>query len=143
MIRVLAIGKMKEKRLSALTDDFITRASKWCPIEVVELKDSNKDKEGEAILRKLDSFSPGLIITMDEHGKNPTSRGVAEILSQHRSLTFIIGGPDGLSDPVRNRADRELSLSKMTFTHETARFLLAEQIYRGLSINNGHSYHRD
>ena len=143
MIRILAIGKMKEKRLSALTDDFVTRAKKWCPIEVIELKDSNKDKEGEAILRKLDSFSPSRIIAMDEHGNNPTSRNVAVILSQNRSLTFVIGGPDGLSESVRSRADGELSLSKMTFTHETARFLLAEQIYRGLSINNGHSYHRD
>jgi 23S rRNA (pseudouridine1915-N3)-methyltransferase len=143
MIRIIAIGKMKEKRLSALADDFLTRARKWCPIEVVELKDSNKNKEGEAILRKLDSISPGLIIAMDEHGKNMSSRDLASVLSKHRSLTFIIGGPDGLSQKVRNRADMELSLSKMTFTHETARFLLAEQVYRGFSINSGHSYHRD
>jgi len=109
MIRILAIGKIKEKRFSALTDDFVARANKWCPIEVIELKDSNKDKEGEAILRKLDSFSPGLIIAMDENGKNPTSRGLAKILSQYRSLTFVIGGPDGLSDSVRSRADRDVS----------------------------------
>lgn len=143
MIRIVAIGKMKEKRLCALTEDFIKRAQKWCPVEVVELKDSNKEKEGQTILRKLNSISAGLVIAMNEHGKNISSHGMADILSKQRSITFIIGGPDGLSKQVLKHANMELSLSKMTFTHEAARFLIAEQIYRGLSINNNHSYHRD
>ncbi len=143
MIRILAVGKMKERRLAELVDDFIRRIRPWSPVEIVELKDSTIEKEGAALVRWLDGHAPGRIVACDERGREPTSRDLAGVLRRHRAITFVIGGPDGLAPAVRDRADETVALSRLTMTHEMCRLLLAEQIYRGLAINRGHRYHRD
>ena len=89
--------------------------------------------------------SPGgrqLVVALDEHGDDLTSEQFSRLLGEHGSMGFLVGGADGLGPAARQRADRTLRLSSLTLTHEMARMLLAEQIYRGLSILRGKPYHR-
>jgi len=80
---------------------------------------------------------------MSEEGARITSKGLALLLkSRSEKITFIIGGPDGLSESVKEAADMTLSLSPLTFTHEMAKTLLLEQIYRAVSIINNRRYHK-
>ncbi|MDO9694346.1 MAG: 23S rRNA (pseudouridine(1915)-N(3))-methyltransferase RlmH [Candidatus Latescibacteria bacterium] len=144
MIRILAVGKLKDARLAGLAADFAQRIRPWSDLEIVELKDQGPEREAAAMLARLGPPSGhGLTIALDERGATATSHELSALLGAHGSLTFLIGGPDGLGPAARARADRILSLSPLTFTHETARFLLLEQIYRGLAILRGHPYHRD
>lgn len=143
MIRILAVGKVKDKRLSALADDFLKRMRPMAPAEVIELKDSQPEKEGRDMVAKLGS--PGgsqLVVAMDEHGEDLTSTDLAKMLGARGNICFLIGGADGLGQAARDRADRTIRLSSLTMTHEMARVLLLEQIYRGFSILRGKPYHR-
>jgi len=143
VIRILAVGKLKDARLAALADEFARRIRPWAELEIVELKDQDPEREAAAMLARLGSTAGhGLTVALDERGEPATSRDLAALLGAHGSLAFLIGGPDGLGEAARARADRTLSLSPLTFTHETARYLLLEQIYRGLAIQRGHPYHR-
>ncbi len=143
MIRILAVGKLKDKRLSALADDFLKRLRPMAPAEVVEIKDSQPDKEAREMVARLGSAGGNqLVVAMDEHGEDLTSTALATLLGRHGNICFLIGGADGLGGAVRDRADRTLRLSSLTLTHEMARVLLLEQIYRGLGILRGKPYHR-
>jgi len=143
MIRLLAIGKMKDKRLAALADDFYKRLRPMAPAEIIELKDTQPDKEAREMLAKLGSSGGNqLVVAMDEHGEDLTSTQLADLLGQHGNICFLIGSADGLGTEAKNRANRTIRLSSLTMTHEMARVLLLEQIYRGLSILRGKPYHR-
>ncbi len=134
MIRIIAVGKIKDKRLAGLMDDFLKRIRVMAPVEVVEVRDSAPKKEGRDMVAQLGSaHGRQLVVALDEHGEDLTSRG---------GISFLIGGADGLGDEARSRAGRTVRLSSMTLTHEMARVLLAEQVYRGLSILRGKPYHR-
>lgn len=143
MIRILAVGKLKDRSIGEMVGRYLERARPWARVEVTELKDSGTEREGREILRWLDSNPAGRVVACDEAGEQTTSRGLSRMLGAHGSLTFVIGGPDGLAAEVKARADEVLSLSRLTLTHEMARLLLSEQIYRGLAILRGHGYHRD
>lgn len=103
------------------------------------------DDEGEIILQKLKIDEQ--VVLLDERGKQMTSKTLAGRLtdwqSDGRDLCLVIGGPDGVSDAVRKRADFTWSLSELTLPHGMARALLAEQLYRAWSLQTGHPYHRD
>ncbi len=143
MIRVLAIGKVKDRRLAGLADDFLKRLRPMAPAEVVELKDSKPEKEGRDMVAKLGSPDGSqLVVAMDEHGDDLTSTDLSRILGQHGNIVFLVGGADGLGTAARQRANRTIRLSSLTLTHEMARVLLLEQVYRGLSILRGKPYHR-
>lgn len=143
MIRILAVGKVKDKRLSALADDFFKRLRTMAPAEVVELKDSQIEKEGRDMVAKLGSSTGNqVVVAMDEHGEDLTSTQLSTLLGKHGNVCFLIGGADGLGQAARERANRTIRLSSLTMTHEMARVLLLEQIYRGLSILRGKPYHR-
>jgi len=144
MIRIVAVGKMKDRRLAALLADYLQRIRALAPVEVVELKDQDPEKEGRAMVAKLGSArGRGHVVALDERGEDVTSRDLARLLGEHGGLFFLVGGADGLGSAARERADRTLRLSSLTLTHEMARTLLAEQVYRGLSILRGKPYHRD
>lgn len=100
--------------------------------------------EGELITAKLNPDEQ--VVLLDEHGKQLSSKSLAAKLtdwqSDGRDLCFIIGGPDGVSDAVRQRADMMWSLSQLTLPHGMARALLSEQLYRAWSLQSGHPYHR-
>jgi 23S rRNA (pseudouridine1915-N3)-methyltransferase len=143
MLKIVAVGKMKDKRLEALLQDYLKRLQPMARLNIIEIKDSNPEKESREMVAKLGS--PGgntLVVAMDEHGDDLTSRQMAKLLGKSGSITFLIGGADGLTQETLQRCNLTVRLSSMTFTHEMARVLLAEQIYRGFSILNGKPYHR-
>lgn len=100
--------------------------------------------EGEQILARLGATEQ--VVLLDERGKELTSRILAARLAnwqtESRDLCFVIGGPDGVSDAIRQRADFTWSLSRLTLPHGMARVLVAEQLYRAWSLQTGHPYHR-
>jgi len=103
------------------------------------------EAEGELITAKLNQTEQ--VVLLDERGKQLSSKSLASKLSDWQSdgrdLCFVIGGPDGVSDTVRQRADMMWSLSELTLPHGMARALLSEQLYRAWSLQTGHPYHRD
>lgn len=143
MIRVIAVGKMKDKRLAQMAEDFLRRVRPLAPVEVVELKDSQPEKESREMVAQLGSAKGNtLVVAMDEKGDDLTSEQFAQLLGKHGSIALLVGSADGLGTQARQRADRTVRLSSMTWTHEMARVLLLEQIYRGFSILKGRPYHR-
>lgn len=143
MIRIVAVGRMKDKRLAALLEDFLQRIRPLAPVGTLEIRDSEPGREGREMVARLGSpRGRELVVALDEGGDDLTSAEFAELLGAHGSIAFLVGGADGLGPEARDRADRTLRLSSMTLTHELARVLLAEQIYRGLSILRGKPYHR-
>ena len=144
-IKICAIGRLKEKFLVDGVNEFLKRIKPFAKIEVAEIPECRTiDEEGAKLLAQVlrDSF----IIALDVAGESLTSEEFAEKIATLNlrgvsNITFIIGGAFGLSDEVRRAADFRLSLSKMTFTHQMARFILVEQIYRAFKIIRGEPYH--
>jgi 23S rRNA (pseudouridine1915-N3)-methyltransferase len=144
MLKIVAVGRMKDKRLAALADDYMKRLRPLAPVAVEELKDRDSERESREMVQRLGSADGSqVVVALDERGEMLSSRELAEVLGLHGNVVFLIGGADGLGADARARADRTLSLSRLTFTHEMARVLLLEQIYRGLGILRGLPYHRD
>lgn len=140
---IIAVGKMKNRSLAALCDDFSKRLKRQGNFELIELKDGDVASEGERIVEALAKRGDARIYVMAEEGGTRNSQQLADELHalQGRPAVFIIGGAYGLSDAVKQRADVLLALSPFTFTHEIARMLLCEQIYRAVSIQTGSKYH--
>lgn len=142
---IIAVGRMKNKALAALCDDFAKRLSRSGNFKMLELKDADVEAEGVRILEALEKRKDARIYAMAEEGKTRTSVKFAKELFalQGQPAVFIIGGAYGLSDVVKQRADQLFALSPMTFTHEMARMVLIEQLYRAVSINSGSKYHHE
>ena len=143
------IGKTKNKNYKALQDDYLQRLSHFVKCEVVEVKDvlphETKEIEGQRILSRLNQSQFVLLLAVE--GRNLSSPELATEIEnwQNRGLkevTFVIGGPDGVSSAVVERADNSLSLSFLTFTHEMARVVLLEQLYRAYTIIRGFPYQK-
>ena len=144
------VGRTKEGFIKEGLDKYAGLISRLHQVEVREIKgaagrepEQAKQIEGEAILSRL---LPGdNVIALDERGRNPDSVAFAGeldgFLSSGKRTVFVTGGPFGLSGKVRGRADMVLSLSKLTFTHEMARLVLLEQVYRAITITRGMTYH--
>ncbi|MEP6923245.1 MAG: 23S rRNA (pseudouridine(1915)-N(3))-methyltransferase RlmH [Pyrinomonadaceae bacterium] len=147
--RFLWIGKTKNKNWRALQEEYLQRLSHFAKFEVVEIKESqsheNKEIEGKRILEAIPSGA--FVILLDVIGKQFGSEELAKEIEgwQNRSvreIIFVIGGQDGVSAEVEEKSDLRLSLSKMTLTHEAARVLLAEQLYRSFTIINNYPYQK-
>ena len=138
-IKLIAVGKIKKGWLREGIEVYQKRLPE---LEVVEIKDSTPDKEGEQILSMLKGRDR--LIALTETGKIYSSTQFADWLSQADSnrLVFVIGSSEGLSHTLQNAAAHHLSLSSMTFPHEVARLLLAEQLYRAKTILQGRNYHK-
>jgi len=142
-IKIISVGKVKDREIRAKIDDYIARIRHDASVELVWVKDSNIKTEGIKIHNLLKKEA-GVVIVLSEEGTGRTSKTFAQkFLRDTGSATFILGGPYGLDTAVKDRADHILSLSKMTFPHEMALLFLTEQIYRGLSINLNRNYHKD
>ena len=144
LLKVLVIGKLKDKNFQSR----IVEYSKWLiqnnKIEILELPDSTKEKENELLLKHIEKENHAYIVALSEDGKELTSRELASKLGAiQQKIVFIIGGPYGLTPEVKQRADFLWSLSKLTFTHEFARLILLEQLFRASNIQMGGSYHND
>lgn len=142
---IVVVGKMKNRALQSLCDDFAKRLKRQGNFEAIELKDGDVESEGRRILELLDKRRGARVYAMAEEGQLRTSRKFAQELMglQGQPAIFVIGGAYGLSAGVKQRADQLFALSPMTFTHEMARLVLTEQLYRGVSINSGSKYHHD
>jgi 23S rRNA (pseudouridine1915-N3)-methyltransferase len=142
---LIAIGKMKNRSLARLCDDFSKRLKRQGNFELIELKDGNVESEGQRILEALAKRSDARIYAMAEEGTTRTSQRLADELYalQGRPAVFILGGAYGLSDAVKARADALFALSPLTFTHEIARMLVCEQLYRAVAIQTGSKYHHE
>jgi 23S rRNA (pseudouridine1915-N3)-methyltransferase len=142
---VIAIGKMKNRSLAMLCYDFSQRLKRQGNFELLELKDGDVESEGLRILEALAKRSDARIYAMAEEGMTRTSQRLADELYalQGRPAIFILGGAYGLSDTVKARADALFSLSPLTFTHEIARMLVYEQLYRAVAIQTGSKYHHE
>ena len=142
---VIAIGKMKDRSLAMLCDDFSKRLKRQGNFELIELKDGDVESEGLRILEALAKRSDARIYAMAEEGTTCTSQRLADELYalQGRPAIFILGGAYGLSDLVKERADELFALSPLTFTHEIARMLVCEQLYRAVAIQVGCKYHHE
>ena len=145
MIKIICVGKIKEKYLNHLINDYKTRISKYHKIEIIELKDSNITNESNEILNYLNEKE--FNICMDINGKEYTSVELSKIIDNtftngYGNITFIIGGSDGINELVKNKCNLRLSFSKLTFPHGLFRGILLEQIYRSFKILNNESYHK-
>ena len=145
MIKIICIGKIKEKYLNDLINDYKQRISKYHKIEIVELKDSNIQSEGVEILRVLNDKDYN--ICMDINGIKLSSIELSNLISKtfnnsYGNITFIIGGSNGISVDVKSKCNIVLSVSDLTFPHGLFRGILLEQIYRSFKIINNESYHK-
>jgi 23S rRNA (pseudouridine1915-N3)-methyltransferase len=145
-LRFVWVGKTRDASIKELIRQYADRVNKFSRLEVVELRDRTDagsggraiiEKEGKDILSR--TAGDGFVVALDERGQQVDSESLARFIDKHRSagtkqITFVIGGHLGLSDEVRQRADFVLALSRMTFTHELARALLLEQVYRAFTI---------
>ncbi len=157
-IRVVAVGKVKERFYEDAIAEYGKRLSRYCKLELVQVADEKtpdgaspvqekqiKEKEGERILSRIREGD--YVIALAIEGKMPDSLELAAKLEtlgiQGKSqVVFVIGGSLGLSEAVMKRADESLSFSKMTFPHQLMRVILLEQIYRGYRIMTGEPYHK-
>ncbi|MFI3291598.1 MAG: 23S rRNA (pseudouridine(1915)-N(3))-methyltransferase RlmH [Opitutales bacterium] len=140
MIKVIAVGKMKNRELSSLAQDYLSRSQRFDKVELVEIKDSTLPKEAEKMLEILQK-NKGAIFAMGEEGKEYTSVEFAKLLEKHPHANFLIGSAYGIDKEIKQRATQIIALSKMTFTHEFARVFLLEQIYRAKNIQANTGYH--
>ncbi len=152
---LIQVGKTVNKHFLSVINDYVERVNHYMPFEVVtipELKntkklteDQQKQAEGELILKQLQPSDT--VILLDEHGREYRSIEFASWLQQKqqisRRLIFVIGGPYGFSPSVYQRANEQLSLSKMTFSHQMIRLTFTEQLYRACTIIKGEPYHHE
>ena len=157
-IRVVSVGKIKEKYLRDGIAEYSKRLSRYCKLEIIELKDEKtkenssakedelvKQTEGERILKNIpeDSFVIALAIDGKMLDSVELSKKINELgLRGISNITFVIGGSLGLDDRVLKKADFKLSFSPMTFPHQLMRMILLEQIYRSYRIINNEPYHK-
>jgi 23S rRNA (pseudouridine1915-N3)-methyltransferase len=157
-IRVVAVGKVKEKYLQEGIAEYEKRLRPYVKLQITEIPEEKRpasaspttesaalEKEGQRILAATPEGS--LVIALDIKGQSWTSEDLADAfrvweLAGKNQVVFIIGGDLGLSSAVLARSTLRLSLSKMTFTHPMARLLLLEQVYRACRINSGEPYHK-
>ncbi len=138
-IRFLMLGKTRRPELCALFDDYAKRIARTTKVEVNEVRD------GEAALKKLDADRAATVMLLDAAGKTFSSEDFAEWLKEQRDrgtreLIFVCGDASGFPQELRDRVKPKLSLSSMTYSHELARVMLAEQIYRAFAILSGSPY---
>ena len=151
MIRVVCVGKIKEKYFLEALKEYKKRISKYTSIDIEEVLDEGSSdvkviqkKERERILNKLDKKA--FIVLLDLNGREMTSeefsKAINNTLIHNSNITFIIGGSYGVDEEIKNIADLTISFSKMTFPHQLFRIILLEQIYRAYKIMNNESYHK-
>lgn len=152
---LILVSKTTDKHLAAGINDYMERIGHYMPFGITVIPDlkntkslseeQQKNREGELILQKLQPSDT--VVLLDEHGKEFRSIEFADWLQKKqntvRRLVFVIGGPYGFSEEVYARANEQLSLSKMTFSHQMVRLLFVEQIYRACTIIKGEPYHHE
>lgn len=151
MIKIICVGKIKEKYLVEAINDYLKRLSKYIKVQIIEVNNINLPdknlvlkKEKELILKNIDSKD--YIITLEIEGNNLSSielsKKIEEIFIHNFNITFIIGGSYGLDKEISEISNYKLSFSKLTFPHQLFRVVLLEQLYRSFKISNNEKYHK-
>jgi len=153
-INIVCIGKIKDKYIIDGITEFSKRLSAFVNLNFYELKEYNKEdniqisieKESADILKQLEKLN-SFNILLDLNGKEYTSEAMSKYIEDLKikgssSISFIIGGSNGINDEVRKKADMKLKFSYFTFPHQLMRLILMEQIYRWFSISNNIKYHK-
>ena len=148
MIKILCVGKIKEKFFKDAIAEYQKRLSKYTKLNIIELEDEPNIngilKEGEKILKNINEKD--YVITLEIEGNMLTSEELAkkidETLQINSNITFVIGGSYGISNKVKERSNYKLSFSKQTFPHQLFRIMFLEQLYRTFKINNNETYHK-
>jgi 23S rRNA (pseudouridine1915-N3)-methyltransferase len=138
-ICLLMLGKTRRPELNEVLQDYVKRISRSSPIEVVEVRDA------AAALKRLDANRAGTSVLLDAGGKIYDSEAFAKWMGEQRDrglreIIFVCGDAEGFPESLRQRVKQKLSLSAMTYSHELARVMLAEQIYRAFAILSGSPY---
>ncbi len=138
-IRLLLLGKTRRAELCALLDEYVKRIARSCPIDVTEVRDAT------AAMKKLDADRAATAVLLDAAGKSHDSESFAKWLGEQRDrgtreIIFVCGDADGFPAELRERVKQKVSLSAMTYSHELARVMLAEQLYRAFAILSGSPY---
>lgn len=147
-ITVIAPGKLKERFWKDACAEYLKRLKGYAQVEVRELPDSTPGKEGELILRVLDSLGADAhVVLMDIRGKETSSEQLAAKLDTlavrgTSHVAFVLGGSEGVTQSVRERADERISFGPITMPHNLARVVLLEQLYRACKINHHEPYHK-
>lgn len=157
-VKLICVGKMRERFYTDAFAEYQKRLQSLCRLELVEPTEQRLpenpseaeistalEKEGQEILRAIPADA--YVVALCVEGRQMPSEGMAQLIRERENsgkpkLCFVIGGSFGLSDSVKSRADRRLSMSQMTFPHHLARVMLIEQLYRGFKINEGSRYHK-
>lgn len=150
MIKIITVGKIKEKYLKDGINEYLKRMQKYAKVEIIELQDEDFDinktllKEKEKIEKyiKERDYVVTLEIDGEELSSIELSKKIDNIMLNNSDITFIIGGSYGLHDDIKKRSNFALSFSKMTFPHQLFRLILLEQIYRSFKILNNETYHK-
>lgn len=153
MIKIIAVGKIKDPNLTKLIDDYLKKISSYQKICVIEIKDEPliknldekiKNIEGLRILNQINEND--YVICLDLKGKSLSSEQFAnkieELTNQSKHIVFVIGGSIGLADDVIKRANLNLKISDFTFLHNMVRLIILEQIYRSYKIIRNETYHK-
>ncbi|HXD33981.1 MAG TPA: 23S rRNA (pseudouridine(1915)-N(3))-methyltransferase RlmH [Pyrinomonadaceae bacterium] len=151
-LRFIWTGKTKDARLKALCEDYLKRLSHFVRSEVIEVRESKGGSASEGIekdsKRISDALHEGtLVVLLDPAGVNWSSKELASQMQRWsnegvRELSFVIGGPQGVSKELAAKANKCWALSRLTFTHEMARVLVLEQVYRAFTIIHGLPYQK-
>jgi 23S rRNA (pseudouridine1915-N3)-methyltransferase len=156
-LRLICIGKLSASFLKTGVHEYLNRVRRYLQVDMIEIKEKSGSAEKKALVQAIETEGNSILrristdayaVVLDERGKGIGSRRLAGFLERHMlegtgELAFILGGPYGLSDKVRKRADLLLSLSDMTLPHQLARLVLLEQVYRALTIIRNEPYHNE
>lgn len=142
---ILAAGKVREPHLRTALDDYLSRARRYLPVDELEVRSGPPERTERALLAALPERYE--VWALEAGGEEPTSETLARWIEGRmsggaRGIAFVIGAADGLPASVLRRAARRVSLSRLTLPHRLARVLLAEQLYRALTIIRGEPYSR-
>ena len=151
MIKIICVGKIKEKYLRDAIEEYKKRLSKYTKLEIIEVNDIDNSNIDIVLLKEKELIEKHIgikdfVVTLEIEGNMLNSVELAKkidsIFSTNSTITFIIGGSLGLHQDIKNRSNYKLSFSKLTFPHQLFRVNLLEQIYRVFKINNNESYHK-
>lgn len=144
MIKLICVGKIKEKYLTDGINDYLKRINKYHKVQIIEVEDSTMNNEEIKISKYIDNKD--YVITLEIEGNMLSSVELADKLDKtfitNSNITFIIGGSYGLSDNIKKRSNYKLSFSNMTFPHGLFRLIFLEQLYRCFKILNNETYHK-
>lgn len=157
MIKIIAVGKLKEKYWQEAYQEYAKRLTKFIKLETIEIEEEKindekesliliaKEKEGERILKKIERND--FVILFDVQGEMKDSLQFAKFIQNkvdtiNGNICFVLGGSYGFSEDVYKRSQFKQSISKLTFPHQFARVMAIEQIYRAFKINNNEKYHK-